>query len=209
MCARKYQFTTGLSVNNTNIEVVNETKLLGTYFTSDLKWNKNTIEIVKKAYKSMPLLNRAAAFSSNTNDLKKIYLTYIQSVLDQSAVVWHSSLSQKNKRDLERVQKVAIRVILGKNFKSYNEGLKKLNLKRLDIRRENLCLNFAKKCLKNKKLKNMFPKRSKVHNMKLREEEIMKLKKRKTSRYEKSAIPYMTKILNTYKNKQMKVSNHL
>ena len=157
----------------------------------------------------MPLLNRAAAFTSNTNDLKKIYLTYIQSVLDQSAVVWHSSLSQKNIRDLERVQKVATRVILGKNYKNYNEGLKKLNLKRLDIRRENLCLNFAKKCLKNEKLKNMFPKRSRLHSMKLREEEVIKVKKKKTSRYERSAIPYMTKLLNTYKNKQMKVIKHL
>ena len=46
----------------------------------------------------------------------------------------------------------------------------------------------------------MFRKRGKVHNMKLREEEIMKLKKKKTSRYEKSAIPYTTKLLNKYKN---------
>ena len=157
----------------------------------------------------MPLLNRAASFTSNMHNLKKIYLTYIQSVLDQSAVVWHSSLSQKNKKDLERVQKVAIRVILGKNYKGFNEGLKKLNLKRLDIRRENLCLNFARKCLKNEKLKNMFPKRSKIHNMKLRQGEILKIKKKKTSRYEKSAIPYLTKLLNSYKNKQMKMINHL
>ena len=114
---KKYQFTTDLSVNGKNIEVINETKLLGTFLTTDLKWKKNTAEIVEKAYKRMPLLNRAASFTSNMHDLKKIYLTYIQSVLDQSAVVWHSSLSQKNKNDLDRVQKVALRVILGKNYK--------------------------------------------------------------------------------------------
>ena len=111
--------------------------------------------------------------------MKKIYLTYIQSVLDQSAVVWHSSLSQKNKRDLESVQKVAIRVILGKNYKSFNQGLKELNLRRLDTRRENLCLNFAKKCLKNDKLKHMFPKNNKSHCMNLRKEDIMKINKKK------------------------------
>ena len=182
---------------------MNEAKLLGTYITNDLKWNKNTSEIVKKAYKRMPLLNKAAAFTSNRQDLKKIYLTYIQSVLDQSAVVWHSSLSQKNKRDLDRVQKVAIRVILGKNYKSYGQGLKELNLKRLDARRENLCLNFAKKCLKNDKLKYMFPKNNKSHCMNLRKEDIMKINKKRTTRYEKSAIPYMTKLLNSYKIDQM------
>ena len=62
---------------------------------------------------------------------------------------------------------------------------------------------------KNEKLKNIFPKRSRFHNMKLREEEVMKLKKNKTSRYERSAIPYMTKLLNTYKNKQIKIIKHL
>ena len=157
------------------------------------------------AYKRMPLLNRAAAFTTNRQDLKKIYTTYIQSVLDQSSVVWHSSLSQKNKRDLERVQKAAVRVILGKNYKNYNDGLSKLHLKTLNTRRENLCLNFAKKCLRNKKLKNMFPKNNRSHSMKLRSEEIMKLKKRRTSRYEKSAIPYMKRLLNKYKSKQMKL----
>ena len=45
--------------------------------------------------------------------------------------------------------------------------------------------------------------------MKLREEEVMKLKKNKTSRYDRSAIPYMTKLLNRYKNKQIKVIKHL
>ena len=42
--------------------------------------------------------------------------------------------------------------------------------------------------------------------MKLRKEDIMKIKNKRTSRYEKSAIPYMTKLLNTYKNKQMNPS---
>ena len=82
-----------------------EVKLLGTYLTDtdDLKWNKNTKEIVKKAYKRMQLLHKAASFTSNIHDLKSIYLTYIRSVLEQSAVVWHSGLTAKNRKDLERV----------------------------------------------------------------------------------------------------------
>ena len=45
---KKFQFHTSLSVNEKEIEVVNETKLLGTFITNDLKWNKNTSELVKK-----------------------------------------------------------------------------------------------------------------------------------------------------------------
>jgi hypothetical protein len=45
--SRKHQFITKLSVNNQKIEVVKEAKLLGTILTDDLKWSKNTREIVR------------------------------------------------------------------------------------------------------------------------------------------------------------------
>ena len=44
----KYQFTTRLTLNDQNIEVVPESKLLGTIIQNDLKWDKNTARIVKK-----------------------------------------------------------------------------------------------------------------------------------------------------------------
>ena len=62
---KKYQFTTKLSVDSQPIEIVNQTKLLGTYLTDDLKWEKNTSEIVKSAWQRMQLLYRAASFTSN------------------------------------------------------------------------------------------------------------------------------------------------
>ena len=144
----------------------------------------------------MLLLSRAAAYTSNSQDLKRIYLTYIRSIVDQSAVVWHSSLTEKNRNDIERVQKVAVRIILGKNFINYNEGLKKLRLQNLNDRREYTCLKFAQKCLKNDKLRNMFPKSLKISNMKKRKNEKFKVKFSKTERYRKSAIPYMVNLLN-------------
>lgn len=202
---KKYQFTTDLSVNDKNIEVVKETKLLGTYITDDLKWNKNTSEIVKKANKRMPILTKSAAFTTNRQDLKRIYLTYILSILDQSAVVWHSSLSQKNARDLERIQKVAVRIIMGKNFTNYKEGLSELKLKTLNARRKDICLNFAKKCQKNLKVKNMFSKKIESHKMKKRGQELYKVKMIKTKRYQQSAIPYMVRLLNIDYEKKRKI----
>ena len=124
--SKKNQFTTELSVNGKKIYIVEETKLLGTIITSDLKWKRNTREIVKNAYKRMQLLNTAANFTSNVQDLKSIYLIYVKSILDQSAIVWHSSLTSQNKRDLERVQKAAVRVILKDRYNTYKQGLKVL-----------------------------------------------------------------------------------
>ena len=93
----------------------------------------------------MQLLNKAANYSSDKNDLKIIYLTFIRSVIEQSAVVWHSSLKKKNRRDLERVKKSV--VIMGENYKNYKHGLKTLKIETQDKRRDKLCLSFANKCL--------------------------------------------------------------
>ena len=90
---KNFQFTTKLYLNGEPLEIVKEIKLLGTFITNNLKWSKNTSEIVKKAYQRMQLLFRAASFTSNQQDLKKIYLTFIRSILEQSAVVWHSILT--------------------------------------------------------------------------------------------------------------------
>ena len=152
--SKKNQFTTELSVNGKKIDIVEETKLLGTIITSDLKWNRNTREIVKNAYKRMQLLNTAANFTSNVQDLKSIYLIYVRSILEQSAVVWHSSLTSQNRRDLERVQKAAVRVILKDKYTTYKQGLKVLKMDTLVKRRELLCLRFAKNCTKNEKVRN-------------------------------------------------------
>ena len=116
--------------------MVQETKLLGTVITDQITWDRNTEELTKKDFKRMQLLNAAAAFTSNRKDLKDIYLTFIRSIVEQSAVVCHSGLSKRNKKDIERVQKAAVRVIMGKSYKNYKKILSELKLDSLKTRRE-------------------------------------------------------------------------
>ena len=144
----------------------------------------------------MNLQNTAAGFTKSKQDLKSIYLTFIRSVLEQSAVVWHSSLVKRNINDLERVQKAAVRVIMGRQFTNYKKSLQELNLETLEKRRETLCLKFAKNCLKNEKLKDMFPLKKSKHKMKKRNENKYEMKKNRTKRLKMSALPYMRKLLN-------------
>ena len=202
--SRKNKFLTQLSLKNDKIELIKETKLLGTYITDDLRWNKNTAEIVKKAYRRMQLLHRAASFTRNIGDLRSIYLTYVRSILEQSAVVWHSSLSLRNIKDLERVQKSASKIILGRNFLNYKNALKVLNLDNLQERRKKICLKFAKNCLKNDKVKDLFPKNDQTIKMNLRNQRKYKIKKIRTERYKKSSLPYMQNLLNIEELKKRK-----
>ena len=119
-----HKFTTRLKINGEPIEVIDSTKLLGTYFTSNLSWDLNTSEIVKKANARMELLRRVAEFNVPTEDLTNIYILFVRSILEQSATVWHSSLSQENSNDLERVQKSATKIILNQgNIQGVPENL--------------------------------------------------------------------------------------
>ena len=72
-------------------------------------------------------------------------------------MVWHSSLTEQNNTDIERVQKTAVKIIMGDKYKDYENSLKYLKLDSLSERRKKLCLNFAKKCLRNEKTKSFFP----------------------------------------------------
>ncbi len=67
----------------------------------------------------MIFLHKAAQFTNNLNDLKRIYIMQVRSKLEQSAVLWHFGLSDKNRTKLERVQKSALKVILGKRYTTY------------------------------------------------------------------------------------------
>ena len=97
----------------------------------------------------MQLLRKIATFGTNQDDLKDVYVLFIRSLLEQSATVWHSSLTEENRNDLERVQKTAVKLILGDRYKSYGQALLVLELENLDERRTSLCKTFALKCCKN------------------------------------------------------------
>ena len=77
----------------------------------------------------------------------------VRSKLEQSAAVWHSSLTKNNSSDLERVQKCALKVILGEKYLNYKNALEMVKLDSLEERREKLCLKLAKQCLRHDKLK--------------------------------------------------------
>ena len=194
--SRKYQFSTNVKIRDNEIETISDTKLLGTMITSDLSWNRNTRNLITESNKRMQFLHRAKKFTNNVSDLKKIYMLQVRSKLDQSAVVWHSSITKKNRGDLERIQKSALKVILGDKYENYEDALKMIGIDSLERRREKLSLKFAKQCLGHEKLKGLFPRHERRHNMEKRNIEKYIVNNAKTERYRKSAIPSMQRLLN-------------
>ena len=77
---KNYQFTTRTQLKNVNVDVVPETKLLGTHITNDLKCDKNTYELIKNANARMQLLRKIKSFNAPLENLKLVYITFIKSL---------------------------------------------------------------------------------------------------------------------------------
>ena len=145
----------------------------------------------------MEILRRVSSFGAPVEDLKDIYILFVRSLLEQSAVVWHSSLTKENEQDLERVQKNALRIILKNNYQTYKKALIRLGMETLNERRQKLCLNFAQKCVKNPRTTHMFPENIKTHDMKTRKGNIFQVQNAVSERLKKSPIIFMQNLLNS------------
>ena len=100
-----------------------------------------------------------------------------------------------NTTDIERVQKCALALILDKNYINEN-ALHIMQLERLCVRREALCVKFAKKSHKSKKLSSLwFVDDEKIQNTR-QKPKIVKPVQSRISRFENSALPYLTSIIN-------------
>ena len=82
-----------------------------------------------------------------TEDLLDIYIMYIRSRLEYCAVVWHSTLTVEQSNDIERVQKLSLKIIMGADYKDYEHALEIVGLDKLSERREARCLKFGLKSL--------------------------------------------------------------
>ena len=143
-----FQFSSRIEMEGQIMGYARETKLLGVLVNDRLNWDSNTVSLVRRANARMRLLHKLVQFNVPLEDLLNIYVLYVRSILEQSCQVWHSSLTLENFQDLERVQKNALRIILQEDYISYSHALNMTGLSTLFVRRELLCLRFAKSCLK-------------------------------------------------------------
>ena len=184
---------------NDQLEVITETKLLGIILTDDLKWAANTDYMCKKAYSKMWTLRRMKVLDVEPAVILDVYLKEIRAVLELAVPAWHSGLTLKQAADIERVQKVAVSIILsdcntGKSDFTYDMALVTLDIEPLGVRRGKLCLTFAKKTLKSRH-SDMFVKNGSQHFT--RDKTKFYENKANTRRFFNSPQNYLTRLLNS------------
>ena len=160
---------------------------------------KNTKEICKSAYARMTMLTKLKYVGTSVNDLIDIYILYIRSILEYCSVVWHSTLTVEQSNQIEAVQKLCLKIILGEGYTDYKTALEITGLDTLESRREGRCLKFGLRCLLHPIHKSMFPVNPNMQNPHtIRRREHFKVNKAKSESYRMSAIPYIQRKLNSY-----------
>ena len=192
-----YDFIPEVEVKGHDLETLEEMKMLGLILRNDLSWRSNTDAMVIKAYKRLWLIRRLKKEGACLDDLIDVYVKHVRSILEFGVPVWNSGLTLEEVKDIERVQKSFLHIVLGLNYINYDKALMKSSLETLEVRRTNLCIKFAKKSAKHPKHKHWFSLNTLSGPKTRSDKPDYKPPLCRLSRLQKSPIPYLTRLLNT------------
>ena len=203
--ARKYDFTPQLIIDgSTYLDVVEEFRLLGINFMSNMSWQSNTDNMCQKGFSRLWMLRRLKKLGASKTEMIDVYFKQIRCVLELAVAVWTPGLTKAESNQIERVQKCALHVIVGDSYESYNQAIDILGVEKLSDRRSKLCLNFAKRLEKHPKYSNWFhPAEETVPpTMSTRSDKTITTKYTpvpfRTDRFNDSPIPFLTELLNKH-----------
>ena len=143
------------------------------------------------------MLTTLKRFGLSLDDLKTIYTGFIRPLVEYAVPAWHPGLTEHQHDALERVQKRACKIILGKKYTSYQDALVLCQLTDLRSRRDQICLKFANKLLEHPDFRSWLPNNRKEETGRcLRNADHLSLPKVRTQRYVRSPIPFMVQLWN-------------
>ena len=155
--SKRYDFPPEFSFQNgVNLDVVNETKLLGLIISSDLRWFSNTKAIYNKAMSKMWLIRRMKVLKLEPDLIFDYYIKEIRVLAEQGVAIWNSGITRSQITELEKIQKVALKIILGDLYTSYKTSCDLFKIDTLSTRRLQLCTQFAIKLYKSDRSHNFF-----------------------------------------------------
>ena len=97
----------------------------------------------------MWILRRMKLLNVSPSILLYVYTKEIRRVFELAVPAWHRGLTSKQSDQIERVQHVALSIILGDHHISYKSALNLLTIDPLQQRRFTLCKNFVKKTVQS------------------------------------------------------------
>ena len=115
--------------NGNNLEVVDRTRLLGVIISSDIRWQANTLSMCSGAMAKMWLLRRMKLVKLEPELILDYYIKEVRPVVEQAVPIWNSGLTKSEVRDIEKIQKLAMKIIFGHQYISYQSACDYFGLK--------------------------------------------------------------------------------
>ena len=104
----------------------------------------------------MWLLRRMKGLKLEPSLIFDYYTKEIRPLAEQGVIVWNSGLTKAQVSDLEKIQKIAMLIILGDKYSSYDVACKIFDISTLSSRRAQLCSSFAVKLFKGPRSEQFF-----------------------------------------------------
>ena len=118
--SRIYDFQPEVQLPHTDayLDVVEHTRLLGIQISTDLKWAKQTKFLQDRANSKLWMLRRMKILNidPDTDIIVDFYFKEIRSICEMACQVFHSGLTKNQSKDIEKIQKRALKLILGNQF---------------------------------------------------------------------------------------------
>ena len=112
------------TVNNIDIPIENNVKILGVFLDKDLKFDKHIRELCIKATRQLRAISRISKYLDEACKLN-LFHAFIMSNLNYCSTVWHFCNSGDSMK-LEKIQKRALRIIYNDYESNYNDLLEKV-----------------------------------------------------------------------------------
>ena len=195
--SRKYDFPPEFSLQQSQLIEKNEATILGVIVQSNLRWESQVKKMIGKAAKTVWTLRRMKSLGVDRATLTQFWRTEGRVHLEYQAPLWHSSLTMAQSRDLARAQRVAMAAITGQWHSSHTSQLQELSLEPLDKRRSLLCRRFAERTATKSRHKDIFSLAAGGRVARSSSKGLYREPLCRTASYYRSAVPYLTRLLNT------------
>ena len=129
-----------LQLDRQPVERVTSYKLLGLHVTDSLQWKEHVSSVCSRAALRLHFLQQLKRASMSSDDLLYYYQSVVRPVTEYTCVVWHTSLTQEQTKQLESIQKRAMKIIFGTSSGDLSRAL--VTLPSLAERRERLTKRF-------------------------------------------------------------------
>ena len=158
-----FEHTAAVEASNTTIRSIDKLKLVGFTFGRDPGAGEHVRAVEAKIKRKIWMLYKLRSAGFRGEVLYKLYCCFLRSIIEYCSVVYHSMLNQGQAWDLERLQRLAVRICYGTD-RSTDDIMASNAIESLEQRRVRRCDAFLRKAIAHPRFgAKWFPPRRGVH----------------------------------------------